>query len=289
MRLKKGIILAGGTGSRLFPITKSVNKHLLPIYDKPMIFYSLSTLLLLGIKDILIITSPDYLNLYKDIFNDGSFLGININYAIQEEANGIPEAFLIGESFIDKNRFSLILGDNMFFGSNLKKLLNESVNNNKKSTIFSYKVNNPEKYGVIDYNKNNKAKLIIEKPNKFISNDVVTGLYIYSHDVINIAKKLKPSNRGELEITDINNYYIKNNSIDIVELGRGTTWIDAGSFNSLNDASNIVKSMQERQGLKISCPEEISWRNGNISNNDLLRYSKKLNNSYGRYLISLLK
>jgi glucose-1-phosphate thymidylyltransferase len=289
MSLKKGIILAGGTGSRLFPITKSVNKHLLPIYDKPMIFYSLSTLLLLGIKDILIITSPDYLNLYKDIFNDGSFLGININYAIQEEANGIPEAFLIGESFIDKNRFSLILGDNMFFGSNLKKLLNESVNNNKKSTIFSYKVNNPEKYGVIDYNKNNKAKLIIEKPNKFISNDVVTGLYIYSHDVINIAKKLKPSNRGELEITDINNYYIKNNSIDIVELGRGTTWIDAGSFNSLNDASNIVKSMQERQGLKISCPEEISWRNGNISNNDLLRYSKKLNNSYGRYLISLLK
>ena len=289
MSLKKGIILAGGTGSRLFPITKSVNKHLLPIYDKPMIFYSLSTLLLLGIKDILIITSPDYLNLYKDIFNDGSFLGININYAIQEEANGIPEAFLIGESFIDKNRFSLILGDNIFFGSNLKKLLNESINNNKKSTIFSYKVNNPEKYGVIDYNKNNKAKLIIEKPNKFISNDVVTGLYIYSHDVINIAKKLKPSNRGELEITDINNYYIKNNSIDIVELGRGTTWIDAGSFNSLNDASNIVKSMQERQGLKISCPEEISWRNGNISNNDLLRYSKKLNNSYGRYLISLLK
>jgi len=289
MSLKKGIILAGGTGSRLFPITKSVNKHLLPIYDKPMIFYSLSTLLLLGIRDILIITSPDCLNLYKNIFNDGSFLGININYAIQEEANGIPEAFLIGESFIDKNRFSLILGDNMFFGSNLKKLLNESVNNNKKSTIFSYKVNNPEKYGVIDYNKNNKAKLIIEKPNKFISNDVVTGLYIYSHDVINIAKKLKPSNRGELEITDINNYYIKNNSIDIVELGRGTTWIDAGSFNSLNDASNIVKAMQERQGLKISCPEEISWRNGNISNNDLLKYSKKLNNSYGRYLISLLK
>ena len=286
---RKGIILAGGKGTRLYPITNVVSKQLLPIYDKPMIYYPLTTLMLSGIKEILIITNEKDKTLFKDLLGNGNQFGISINYKVQKKPEGIAQAFLIADKFIENKPVTLILGDNIFYGKGLVNLLEKS-NRNNNATIFAYPVKDPERYGVVEFNKNFKVLSIDEKPKNPKSNFAITGLYYYDETVLEKAKSIKPSKRGELEISDINNLYLKEDSLNVELFGRGMAWLDTGTFDSLNEASIFIKTLENRQGLKISCPEEVAWRKGWIKDEDLIRLSKPLEKSgYGKYLISLLE
>jgi glucose-1-phosphate thymidylyltransferase len=284
----KGIILAGGTGTRLYPITHAITKQLLPVYDKPMIYYPLSVLMLAGIDEILIISTPKDLERYRELFGNGSELGLKFSYERQPEPNGIAEAFIIGEKFIGSDNVCLILGDNIFYGHGLPELLKDAANQiktKKGSVIFGYSVNHPERYGVVEFNKKGNVLSIEEKPQKPKTNYAVTGLYFYDNTVIKIVKSLKPSGRGELEITDLNNEYIKRNKLHAKLLGRGFAWLDTGTYDDLLEAGKYIATIEKRQGLKIGCIEEIAYRMGFISKKDLLKIAKKYNNNnYGEYL-----
>jgi len=287
---RKGLILAGGLGTRLRPITNAVSKQLLPIYDKPMIYYSITTLMLAGIKDFLLITCPEDKNMFLKLLGDGSRWGVNIDYAIQDKPKGLAEAFIIGEEFIGDNPVVLILGDNLFHGDGLSKLLMESNLNNEKSTIFLYQVNDANRYGVAEFNKSGEVLNIEEKPKEPKSNYAVTGIYFYCNDVVAKSKLLKPSKRGELEITDLNNIYIKERKLNAKIMNRGMTWLDTGTFDSLHEASSYIKTIENRQGLKIGCPEEVAWRKGFINRDKVYELAQPLKNSgYGDYLMNLLK
>ena len=286
---RKGIILAGGTGSRLFPITKVTCKQLLPVYDKPMIYYSLSILMLAGINKILIITTVEDKDKFEDLLGNGSKFGISITYATQKKPEGIVQAFIIGEKFIDKSPVSLILGDNIFYGEGLGKLLKKS-NNSDKSTIFAYKVSDPERYGVVNFSNDKRVLNVEEKPKNPKSNYAITGIYFYDNTVIEKSKKIKPSKRGELEISDLIQLYLEENNLNVELFSRGIAWLDTGTVDSLHEASSFIKTLENRQGIKISCPEEIAWRNGWINNESLISLAKPLFKSgYGKYLISLLE
>lgn len=285
---RKGIILAGGTGSRLFPITKATCKQLLPIYDKPMIYYSLSTLMLAGIKDILIITTKEDKAKFESLLGNGSYFGISISYEYQNEPKGIVQAFTIGEDFIDNSPTALILGDNLFYGQGFSKIL-KNTSNVDKSTIFAYQVADPERYGVVSFSNDKKVIGIEEKPKFPKSNFAITGLYFYDSSVVEKAKKIKPSDRGELEISDLNLLYLEEQKLNVVLLSRGMAWLDTGTVDSLHEASSFIKTLENRQGIKIGCPEEIAWREGWISNDKLVELSKPvIKSGYGNYLLSLL-
>lgn len=284
----KGIVLAGGSGTRLHPLTLGVTKQLLPIYNKPMIYYPLSVLFLAGIRDILIISTPDDLPLFKRLLGDGSQLGVNFSYASQIKPNGLAEAFIIGEQFIGTDRVCLILGDNIFYGSDLSRLLQQARKKEKGATLFGFEVKDPERYGVIEFDSQGKAISIEEKPKKPKSNIAVTGLYFFDNDVINIAKKLKPSARGELEITDVNQEYLKREQAAVHIIGRGYAWLDAGTYESLMQASQFVQVIEERQGHCIAALEEIAFNQNFISRSQLKILGEKLGKSlYGRYLLEL--
>ena len=286
---RKGIILAGGTGSRLFPITNAVCKQLLPVYDKPMIYYPLSTLMLAGVKDILIITTPEDLENFKKLLGDGNNLGINLHYAIQDKPQGLAQAFLIGENFLDGSPSIMILGDNLFYGKGFVNQL-KAASLRKNSTIFAYPVSDPERYGIVDFDKDGKVKSIEEKPLEPKSKYAITGLYFYDESVVEKAKLVTPSDRGELEISDLNKFYLEEGTLNVELFNRGMAWLDTGTTDSLLDASSFIKTIESRQGLKISCPEEIAWRNGWISDEQLIALSKALKKSgYGRYLINLIE
>lgn len=286
----KGIILAGGKGTRLYPMTKAVSKQLLPIYDKPLIYYPLSILMLASIKDILIISTPQDINDYELLLEDGTKLGLHIEYAVQEKARGLADAFIIGEEFIGNDNVCLILGDNVFYGPDLTDLLRESMKKNEGAVIFGYPVKDARNFGVVEFDKDGKVLSLEEKPNNPKSNYAVPGLYFYDNDVIDIAKKVKPSERGEIEITAINNEYLRRNKLYVTLMGRGMTWLDTGSPEGMLQASEFVKTIQERQGFYISCIEEIAWRRGFISDSQLEKLGKELEmTEYGKYLLSLLK
>lgn len=281
----KGIILAGGAGTRLYPITKSISKQIIPIYDKPMIYYPLSVLMLAKIKEILIISTPKDIHLYQDLFGDGSQLGLNIQYAIQPSPDGLAQAFIIGEDFIGTDSVCLVLGDNIFYGGNLSELLKESAKLNDGAIVFGYYVKDPHRYGVAEFDETGKVISIEEKPENPKSNFAVTGLYFYSNDVVEKAKSLKPSKRGELEITDLNRLYLNEGRLNLKIMGRGMAWLDTGTHESLLQASNFIQTIEDRQGLKVACLEEIAYRNGFISKEQLLKLAEALaNNQYGQYL-----
>lgn len=284
----KGIILAGGTGSRLYPITKSISKQLVPIYDKPMVYYPLSVLMLAGIKEILIISTPDDLPQYQKLLGDGSNLGISFTYAIQENPGGLAEAFIVGEEFIENDKVALVLGDNIFYGQGFTEALQMAVNSKEGAMIFGYYVSNPEAYGVVEFDKEGNVLSIEEKPKKPKSNYVVPGLYFYDNEVVQIAKKIQPSPRGEKEITAINQYYLEKGKLKIQLLGRGMAWLDTGTHRSLLEASNFVEAVQNRQGLYIACIEEIAYRKGYITKEQLLNLAEPLlKTDYGKYLVHI--
>lgn len=284
----KGIILAGGTGSRLYPSTISVSKQLIPIYDKPMIYYPLSVLMMAGIREILIITNTECVNQYKKLLGDGSHLGIRIGYKAQDKPRGIAEAFILGEDFIGNDEVCLILGDNIFYGQGFQDCIDIAISKKGKARIFGYPVTNPTSFGVVEFDKNNKVISIEEKPEIPKSNYAVPGLYFYDSSVIEIAKKVKPSHRGELEISSINSEYLKQGKLDVVLLGRGLAWLDTGTSRGLLQASNFVSIVQERQGLYIACLEEIAWRKNWITDTQLFELGKKLEKTdYGKYILRL--
>lgn len=288
---RKGIILAGGSGTRLYPLTKAVSKQLMPVYDKPMIYYPLSTLMLAGMRDILIITTPQDNAAFRSLLGDGSDWGINIEYTIQEKPEGLAQAFILAEEFLDGAPACLILGDNLFFGHNMSKdMLAAAANDESGATIFGYHVMNPTAYGVVEFDHLGKAVSLEEKPEKPKSNYAVPGLYFYDSRVVEVAKQVKPSPRGELEITDINNFYLNDNSLNVQLLSRGTAWLDTGTHDSLLDASNFIATIERRQGLKVCCPEEIAFRLGYITGEqlDLLAQPMK-KNGYGQYLLAILE
>lgn len=286
----KGIILAGGKGTRLYPMTKAVSKQLLPIYDKPLIYYPLSILMLASIKEILIISTPQDIGDYKCLLEDGSKLGLNIQYAVQEEPRGLAEAFIIGENFIGDDSVCLILGDNVFYGPDMTRILKESIAKKDGAVIFGYPVKDASNFGVVEFDKSGKVISLEEKPKQPKSNYAVPGLYFYDNAVIDIAKSIKPSERGELEITAINNDYLRRGKLFVTLMGRGMTWLDTGTPYGMLQASEFVQTIQERQGFYISCIEEIAWRRSLISTEQLLKLGKELDNTeYGKYLISLTK
>ena len=281
--------MAGGHGNRLKPLTTSVSKQLMPVYDKPMIFYPLTTLMLAGIREILLITNPYNLSAFKNLLLDGSMWGISINYMVQEKPNGIAEAFILGEEFINNSPSALILGDNLFHSSGLVSLLREADKKKEGATIFSYRVNDPENYGVIKSDRDGKISDIIEKPNKYVSNDAVTGLYFYDKSVVEKAKEILPSKRNELEITSINQMYLKENKLSFFRFNRGSAWLDTGNFDSLHQAGSYIRTLEKRTGLKIGCPEEVAWLKGWINIDDMISLSEKYKDSrYGEYLIKLI-
>ena len=287
----KGIILAGGSGTRLYPSTKAISKQLIPIYDKPMIYYPLSMLMLAGIREVLIISTEKDIPKYESLLSDGKLLGMKFSYKIQPSPDGLAQAFILGEDFIGNDNICLILGDNIFYGDNIPEKLRgtvSDVNNSSKATVFGYYVNDPGRYGVVEFDKNGNAISIEEKPSAPKSNYAVSGLYFYPNDVINIAKNQKPSNRGELEITDTNKYYLNEGRLKVEMLGRGYAWLDTGTHDSLLEASQFVQILEKRQGVKISCIEEIAYRMGYIEKDDLYKLGEKMkNNSYGKYLMKI--
>lgn len=283
----KGIILAGGSGTRLYPITKSVSKQALPIYDKPMIYYPMSVLMLAGIKDILIISTPRDISTFEELFGNGSELGLNIQYTIQKQPNGVAEAFIIGEEFIGDDKVALVLGDNIFYGYGFSERLKNAVERDE-ATIFGYHVSNPQAFGVVEFDKDFNVISIEEKPEKPKSNYAVPGLYFYDNDVVEIAKNVKPSERGELEITSVNNEYLKRGKLKVELFGRGMAWLDTGTHKGLLEASNYVEAVQTRQGLYIACLEEIAYRKGYINKEQLLELAKPLmKTEYGQYLVKV--
>ena len=289
----KGIILAGGSGTRLFPITKVASKQLLPIYDKPMIYYPLSTIMLAGIRNILIISTPEDTSRYQDLLGDGSSIGLQLSYKVQPSPDGLAQAFLLGESFISDDDVCLILGDNVFYGVGLPELLRDSVKevkNNQNAVVFGYYVNEPQRYGVAEFDRNGDLISIEEKPTGPKSNYAISGLYFYPNDVIEITKKQKPSDRGELEITDVNKEYLNNQKLRMVKMGRGFTWLDTGSQETLLEASQFVQTLEKRQGMKISCIEEIAYRMGYIDKENLEILGNRMSNSsYGQYITRIVK
>ncbi|TAJ43706.1 glucose-1-phosphate thymidylyltransferase RfbA [Methanofollis fontis] len=286
----KGIVLAGGSGTRLYPITRGISKHLLPIYDKPMIYYPLSVLMLAGIRDILIITTPEDQNSFIRLLGDGSQFGIELTYAIQPSPDGLAQAFIIGEDFIGDDNVCLILGDNIFYGQNFTPRLRKALNQTSGATIFGYQVKDPERFGVVEFDKKMRAISIEEKPAHPRSNYAVTGLYFYDNNVVEIAKQVKPSNRGELEITSVNQAYMERGALNVELLGRGFTWLDTGTHDSLLDAAQFVETIEKRQGYMIACLEEIAWRNGWLSDEQIKDLALPVaKNGYGHYLLELLK
>jgi glucose-1-phosphate thymidylyltransferase len=288
--IKKGIILAGGSGTRLYPLTHVISKQLMPLYDKPMIYYPLSTLMLAGIRDILIITTPEDQQLFKSLFKNGNQWGIRISYEEQPSPGGLAQAFIIGRKFVGKDGVCLILGDNVFYGDSLVGLMERARKRTKGATVFGYWVKDPQNYGVAEFNTKGNVIKLVEKPKKPKSNYAITGLYFYDNQVLDIAANLKPSKRGELEITDVNKVYLKNKSLELEKMGPGFAWLDTGSHDSLLAASNFIETIESRQGLKICCPEEISYKAGWITSEKLKNLALPLkNNGYGQYLLNLIR
>ena len=284
----KGIILAGGSGTRLYPITKAISKQLVPVYDKPMIYYPLSTMMLAGIKDIMLISTPRDISRFEDLLGDGTQLGINIEYKIQENPNGLAEAFVLGEDFIGDDSVCLILGDNIYYGSGLSKLVQRSAQKASGATVFGYQVSDPERFGVVEFDDNQHVISIEEKPEHPASNYAVTGMYFYDNSVVEIAKTMKPSPRGELEITDVNRAYLEKGQLDVELLGRGYAWLDTGTHESLHDAAAFIETVQKRQNLQIACIEEVAFRMGYIDKAQLIELAQPLKkNAYGQYMLRI--
>jgi glucose-1-phosphate thymidylyltransferase len=287
---RKGIILAGGSGTRLYPVTQSISKQLLPVYDKPMIYYPLSTLMLAGIQDILIISTPDDTPRFESLLGDGTQWGLNISYKVQPSPDGLAQAFVLGDTFIGNDLSALVLGDNIFYGHNFNELLGNAMERDDGATVFAYHVHDPERYGVAEFDKTNKVLSLEEKPKTPKSNYAVTGLYFYDKDVVAMAKSLKPSARGELEITDLNRLYLEKEKLNVEVMGRGYAWLDTGTHDSLLEASQFIATLENRQGLKVSCPEEIAYRRGWINASQLEKLAAPLSkNGYGQYLQRVLK
>ena len=286
--MTKGIILAGGSGTRLYPITRGISKQLIPVYDKPMIYYPLSTLMLAGIRDILVISTPEYMPLFQELLGDGSNLGLNFSYKVQEKPNGLAEAFILGEDFIGDDSVCLILGDNIYYGAGLSELVQSAAKKTDGATVFGYHVNDPERFGVVDFDGQMHALSIEEKPAHPKSNYAVTGLYFYDNQVVDITKNIKPSDRGELEITDVNKEYLRQGKLDVKLMGRGYAWLDTGTHDSMLEAANFIATIEKRQNLKVASLEEIAYRMGYINKDQLVELAQPLKkNDYGQYLLRL--